>query len=155
MDIARQILIDLSNHECVSGSLNGPSLLETLRSLSPEEAASTDTYERYSAWSVAIHVLYFKHPVAVELGADIPAYQYGDNDFPDAPETPTKEAWEKLIGEIEATHYAFVTALASVDDAKLAGTYAKWDMSLGASVEWVISHDVNHNGQIRNARVEI
>lgn len=143
-------MIDLSNHECVSGSLNGPALLETLRSLSAEEAVSTDTYEKYSAWSIALHVLYYKHPIAVELGADLPPFGYGENDFPDAPEHPTEEAWQKLIGEIEATHLAFVSALAEVDDAKLKGNYAKWDMPLGASVEWVVSHDVNHNGQIRN-----
>ena len=150
MDIGRRLLIDLSNAECDSGTLNDVSLLETLRSLSHEEAASTDTYEGRSAWAMAIHVLYFKRQVAIELGASVPPYTYEETDFPPLPKETSKEAWERLIGEIETTHVSFTDGLAEVDDERLAGTYEKWDMPLGEAVTWVISHDTYHNAQIRN-----
>ena len=64
-------MIELSNQECLTGSFNGPALVETLRSLSPAEAASTDTYEGYSAWTVALHVLYYKQMIAREIGGTV------------------------------------------------------------------------------------
>jgi len=144
------MMVDLSNQECVGGSFNGPALLETLRSLSPEEAASTETYEGYSAWSVALHVLYYKHMIAAQLGAKLPSYDYEQTNFPEPPEEVTKEAWEKVITDNEATQTGFVEALASASDAKLEETYKPWKVPLAKAVAWVVSHDTNHNTQIRN-----
>ncbi len=150
MNKSKELLIDLSNRECVSGSLNGPALIETLRSLSPDEAASTDTYEGYSAWSVALHVLRFKHVVADGLGATLPAYEYERADFPKPPADITQAAWDKAIADIEATQRGFVDALAAATDEKLDETFPAWKIPLGRAVAWVVSHDTNHNAQIRN-----
>ena len=143
-------MIDLSNQECLGGSFNGPALLETLRSLSPEEAASTDTYEGYSAWSVALHVLYFKHMIGEALGAKLPAYGYEKTDFPAVPVNPDKAAWQKVIADNETVHKAFAEALGAATDDQLEATYAPWKVPLGAAVAWIVSHDTNHNTQIRN-----
>jgi uncharacterized damage-inducible protein DinB len=150
MNTARKIMIDLSNQECLGGSLNGPSLIETLRSLSPEEAASTETYEGYSAWSVALHVLYFKHMIGGALGGTLPSYDYEETDFPTPPEAVTQAAWDKVIADNEAIHKGFIDALTAASDEQLEANYAPWKMPLGKAVTWIISHDTNHNTQIRN-----
>ena len=134
MDIGIKLLTDLSNQECVEGSFNGPALLETLRSLTPEEAASTDTYEGYSAWSVALHVLYFKHMIAAELGATLPAYDYEKTDFPAASGDISAAAWEKVIADNEATHRGFIEALSEAPAAKLEAIYGPWKVPLGKAV---------------------
>ena len=143
-------MIDLSNQECVGGSFNGPALLETLRALSPEEAASTETYEGYSAWSVALHVLYYKHMIAEALDAKLPAYEYEKTNFPGIPDSPAVPAWQKVIEDNERTHKGFIDALAAASDDQLEATFAPWKVPLGTAVAWVISHDTNHNTQIRN-----
>ena len=144
------MIIELSNQECLTGSFNGPSLVQTLRSLSPAEAASTDTYEGYSAWSVALHVLYFKHMIAVKLGADVPDYEYEKADFPSPPDDTTQAEWDRLIAAIEATQKGFIDAVASATEDTLEAEHEAWKVPLSKSVTWVISHDTNHNAQIRN-----
>ena len=150
MDIGMRLLIDLANQECLKGSMNGPSLVETLRSLSPEEAASTDTYEGYSACGVALHVLYLKHLVSRELGATLPEYEYEETDFPKLPGELTQAAWDKVIGEIEAAHRGFVDALSASPAESLDGTFEAWKTSKGKAAAWLVAHDTAHNGQIRN-----
>ena len=150
MNTAKKIMVDLSNQECLGGSLNGPSLIETLRSLSPEEAASTDTYEGYSAWSVALHALYFKHMIGEALGKSLPSYDYEKTDWPAPPDAVTQAAWDKVISDSEAIHKAFIDAITAASDEQLEATYKPWKMPLGKAVGWVISHDTNHNTQIRN-----
>ena len=150
METSQQFLITLANQECLTGSLNSLSLLETLRSLSPEEASSKDTYEGYTAWGMALHVLYYKHLVAVELGAKVPSYTYEKKDYPELPSIPSREAWDKLVGEIEQTHRSFIAALEKAEPELLAAPYESWEMPLGEAIGWIISHDTYHNAQIRN-----
>ena len=144
------MLVEISNQECLTGSLNGPSLLETLRSLSPEEAVSTDTYEGYSAWNIALHVLYFKQLVAVELGASVPDYVYQRADFPSWSGEASREAWDQVIADIEATHKGFIDTLSSVSEETLEREHKAWKMPLRKSIGWVIGHDTCHNAQIRS-----
>jgi uncharacterized damage-inducible protein DinB len=150
MDKGTQLLVDLANQECLKGSLNGPSLLETLRSLGPKEAVSTDTYEGYSAWTVALHVLYLKHLVGRALAGKFPKYEYEETDFPKSPAKPTKDAWEKVIADIEKAHRALINAVKNAPEGKLDEKFPAWKMPFGKAVAWLVSHDVAHNGQIRN-----
>ena len=150
MEISQHLLATLSNQECLTGSLNNVSLLETLRSLSPEEAASKDTYEGYTAWGMALHVLYYKHLVAVELGAEVPPYEYEKTDYPELTSSPSQAGWEKLVEEIEQTHRGLIVALEKAKPERLADSYEAWEMPLGEAIGWIISHDTYHNAQIRN-----
>lgn len=130
--------------------MNGPSLIETLRSISAEEAASTETYEGYSAWTVALHTLFYKHLVAAELGADVPSYEYERESFPAVPDEADQAAWDKMIGELEATHDGLMAALESATEEDLQKEHAGWKMPVWKSLMWSISHDTSHNAQIRN-----
>ena len=150
MDIGMQLLVDLANQECIKGSMNGPSLIETLRSLSPSEASSKDTYEGFSACSVALHVLYLKHMVSKALGATVPPYEYDETDFPEISGELTQQAWDKVIGEIETVHNALADELSRATSESLEKTFAAWKMPIGGAVAWLVAHDTAHNAQIRN-----
>ena len=150
MDTGTKYLVELANQECITGSLNGPALLETLRAITASEAAATDTYEGYSAWSIALHTLYFKHQVGLELGATIPKYEHEETDFPPTPSHATDEEWAKVADEIEACHKGFVEALEKATPETLDRRYEAWKMPLGRAITWIISHDIAHNAQIRN-----
>jgi len=150
MNDARDYLVWLGETEFAGGSYNGPALMETLRSLPLEEALSTDTYEGYSAWGVALHVIYLKYAVGKELGANMPEYNYEENGWPALPENPDKAAWDKLLADLEAIHNAGMAAFKSAPIEKLEEPMPGWKTSKGNAFAWVVSHDTNHNTQIRN-----
>jgi len=146
----KEMIISIANQEFAGPSLNGPALIETLRSLAPEEAASTDTYEGYSAWGVALHVLYFKHLVASELGAEVPPYNYEPVGFPKQPAETSRAAWDTLIGELELTHAGLIAAVEGASEERLNEIHESWKMPVWNSLMWAISHDTNHTAQIRS-----
>ena len=150
MDIPRDYLVWIADTEFKGKSFNGPSLVETLRSLSAEEATSTETYEGYSAWAVALHVLYFKYMIGKELGATLPAYGYEENGWPALPEDRSQAAYEAMIGELEAFHAAVMDAFGKASVEKLESPMPGWKIPLGNAFAWLAAHDTNHNTQIRN-----
>ena len=150
MDASREYLIWLGETEFGGGSFNGPSLIETLKSLSAKEATSTETYEGYSAWGVALHVLYFKYTIGKELGAEFPAYTYDENGWPALPDDPSEETYAAMIADLETFHRAAMAAFKSATDEKLASPMPGWKTSLGNAFAWLVAHDTNHNTQIRN-----
>jgi uncharacterized damage-inducible protein DinB len=143
-------MVWIADGEFRGPSFNGPSLIETLRSLSAEEAASTETYEGYSAWGVALHVLYYKYRLGKVLGAEMPAYRYDENGWPSLPDTPDDDAYEAMIRDLEAFHDAVRGTFKTADSDKLEEPMPSWKVSLGKSFAWLVAHDANHNAQIRN-----
>lgn len=154
MEKGFKFFLYLSNQECLSGSFNGPALVETLRSISAEEAISTDTYEGYSAWSVAVHVLYYKHLIGRQFEAKLPEYRFEEANFLKTPAKLSAEEWEELIVDIEQAHKAVIDAVAAAPIDKLEETFDSWKMPLGKAFAWLVSHDTNHNAQIRNMGLE-
>ncbi len=102
MNKAFDYLLRLGDAEFSGQSFNGPSLIETLKSLSVSEAASTDTYEGYSAWGAALHVLYYKHLVGRALNADLPKYNHEENGWPSLPDDRSEESYNAMITELES-----------------------------------------------------
>ena len=150
MDMSRDYMIWLAETEFGGGSFNGPSLIETLRALSAEEAVSTDTYEGYSAWGVALHVLYFKYKIGKELGAELPEYAHDENGWPSLPGDTGEESYRAMIRELEAFHKAVMDAFREAPAEKLEAPMPGWKVSIGRAFAWLVSHDTNHNTQIRN-----
>lgn len=150
MDMPRDYLIWLAETEFGGGSYNGPSLIETLRALSAEEAASTNTYEGYSAWGVALHVLALKYQVGKELGATFPEYRYEAGGWPSLPENPDEASYQQMIADLEIFHAALMDAFKTASAEKLAEPMPGWKIPLGSAFAWLVSHDTNHYAQIRN-----
>lgn len=143
-------MIWLADAEFAGPSLNGPSLVETLRSLSAAEAASTDTYEGYTAWGVALHVLFFKYKIGAQLGAKLPAYDHDENGWPSLPDETSEANYKAMIDELEAFHRPTVEAFRAASAEKLEERFAPMKTSLGNAFAWLVAHDANHNAQIRN-----
>lgn len=150
MDETRDYLIWLADAEFAGPSMNGPSLVETLRSLSAEEAASTDTYEGYTAWGVALHVLFFKYKIGAQLGASLPAYTYDESGWPSLPDEKNEANYKAMIDDLEAFHRPTVEAFKAATSEKLEERFAPMKTSLGNAFAWLVAHDANHNAQIRN-----
>lgn len=143
-------MVWLADTEFGGRSFNGPSLIETLRSISAQEAVSTGTYEGYSAWGVSLHVLYFKYLIGKELGAALPAYRYEEKGWPALPADLGEESYASMIAELEAFHGATMDAFKAAPAERLAKPMPGWKVPLGQAFAWLVSHDTNHNTQIRN-----
>lgn len=150
MNASREYLAWLGDTEFAGKSMNGPSLIETLRSITAEEATSTDTYEGYTAWGVALHVLYFKYKVGQALDAQMPSYEYDENGWPTLPSDTSQQSYEAMIDELVAFHDPIMAAFRDADEEKLADPMPGWKMPIGKAFAWVVAHDTNHNTQIRN-----
>jgi len=77
--------LDCMDHDFEGKSWNGPSLMATLDRLSAVEAASTATWEGYSAWAVLLHLAKTKYVVARELGAALPPWPHPEEAWFPAP----------------------------------------------------------------------
>jgi uncharacterized damage-inducible protein DinB len=150
MDASREYLVWLANAEFGGGSFNGPSLIETLESLSVDDARSTATYEGYSAWGAALHVLYYKHLVAKQICAEVPPYLHEEKDWPALPEAATQDSYAAVINELRAVHELTTRSFASATTDALAEPMPGWNVPLWKAYAWLVSHDTNHNTQIRN-----
>lgn len=146
-------VLDYADAEFSGPSFNGDSLLATLRSLTPALAASKSTYEGYSAWSVAVHVAWFKYFIGRSLGGleavgDFP-YAHDEEGFGE--DRPVDAAaWNGLIAYLERIHGLTAALIRKLDAARAAETMPEWQIPYGRAVAWYLGHDSYHIAQIRN-----
>lgn len=156
MDRSLALLLDLADAEFDGESFNGPSFMKTLESLSPESAASTATWEGYSAWEVAHHVAYYKYYIARELGAAGPIEPYpfpaGRSGFA-PPREVSAAAYKDLLGYLRRAHRCVTEAIRAADPGKLVEIMPKWDIPFAKAAAWLCTHDSYHAAQIRSMGV--
>lgn len=148
-------ILDYADAEFGGRSYNGPSLMKTLRSLSPEIAASRDTHEGYSAWAVAHHVASCKQFIAASVdpaaAGDYP-WPPGMGDFTE-PDRIDAAAWSDLLAYLEKIHATAARLIRALSEADLAREIPAWKINLGQALAWYVSHDAYHASQIRNMGV--
>jgi uncharacterized damage-inducible protein DinB len=148
------LLVELADAEFDGESFNGPSLMVTLEKLSPEAAASHDTFEGYSAWETAIHCLYFKYFIARSLGVtgSVEPYPYEQESFIRV-EGADPEAWRQLDAYLRRVHHATWRAIAELGEERLASIMPEWKIPYSSAIAWLATHDTYHTAQIRNMGV--
>ena len=145
-----EYFLDAIDAEFFGKSWNGPSLTATLDRLSAAEAARDDTWEGYSAWSVALHCAKCKRVVAVDLGAEAPAWPYPEEAWFPAPPEPSPEAWERDRELLRVMHDLSMGALRALPEARLADEMPSWKRPWGQVIAWLVTHDAFHGAQIRS-----
>ncbi|MEI6388403.1 MAG: DinB family protein [Spirochaetota bacterium] len=152
MDTTIETLLRMTKTEWDGKSLMGKPLLPTLRDLPLDTVRNVATYEGYSAWGIALHVLYHKWAMlAVMGGAPRPElYPYEQADWPKPPATQDEASWKELLALLEKVHAAYVATLAAMSPAKLGDEIAAWKCSVCDALETMSHHDLYHVVQIRN-----
>ena len=147
---------DYADAEFDGESFNGESLMTTLERLSPEVASDTKTWEGYSAWSVALHLAWFKYFMARSLlgEAAVGAYPF-DHDAHGFghPTRPDSDAWTSLRVYLRKIHRVTATAIRAAGPERLAEEMPEWEMPYGKAIAWYLGHDTCHIAQIRNMGV--
>jgi hypothetical protein len=145
-------MLDMADKEFGGKSFNGPSLMETLDSLSAAQAASAATYEGYSAWETALHCLYYKYLIAEALGAgkELEPYPYLKANFAHVPAGSNEADWKDFRDYLRLAHRVCMDEIRSSSAEKLETKFALWDISFREAISWLCTHDCYHNAQIRS-----
>lgn len=131
-------------------SWNGPSLMATLQRLSAEEAASTATWEGYSAWEVAIHCASCKAIICKDAGKPVAEWTYDPKQIFAKPAAVGQAAWEADKQLFTLVHDRCSAVLRGMSDQDLAGQMASWKAPWMEIVSWLLTHDAFHAAQIRS-----
>jgi uncharacterized damage-inducible protein DinB len=144
-------IIRMANQEFRGKSLNFTSLMETCRALGAEEAASTDTYEGYSAWDNLVHCLFFKWDLLKILQKEGPVspYPWAEGSFPPIEDT-SPAAWDASLEYAEKLHDHLMRVLAELPQEAYEETHPRLKVSLKDSMLFLANHDTYHTAQIRN-----
>lgn len=145
-------LVRIADTEFAGPSLMGPAFLPCLKSIPAADAASTATYEGYSAWGVALHVLYHKW-AAIRLAGwkgRIPAFAYEETDWPPVPADRSQAAWDRLHSELEAMHKTWIEALRAFPMERWDEVIPAWSCTVGQVLDCIALHDLYHIAQVRN-----
>ncbi len=141
---------DIIDREFNGESWNGLSLMGTFGKLSAAEAASTDTWEGYSAWSIGIHCAKCKYMVAKDLGAPVPEWPFSKEDWFPVPPVVSEDAWAKDKLLFAALHDTCMTALRSLTESDLETVMPSWKAKYGEVVAYLCTSDTFHGAQIRS-----
>jgi len=150
MQTSLSLLIWLTESEYNGGSFNGPNLVKTLKSLTMEQVTTEKTYEGYTVWANALHLMYCKHYLARVLGdATLGDFLYEGGDWPELPEERSEAAWLRTLSEQDEIHEAYMAALRAFPEERL-GQKMEWGCAFGQAIAWMATHDTYHIAQIRN-----
>ena len=133
-------------------SFNGLSLMKTLGKLSFEQVTTTDTYDGYTVWGIALHLMYWKYDLAEKLGSSKLPDQlpYEKKDWPSLPENLSMTEWVKVMDDLREAHAVYMDALAAVDLQRLRESLPAWNCTKEHAILWMTTHDAYHTAQIRN-----
>lgn len=155
MHIDLKWIVHITQSEYKGGSFNGPNLIKTLKSLTLDQVKSTETFESHTVWGIVLHLMKWKHYLAVQLGDNtLSPFPYEGDNFPKLPDTLTAAAWETTLAEMDTIHAAYMKALSELDASKLDEAMT-WGCSVGEAIAWMTTHDTYHIAQIRNMGLEI
>jgi uncharacterized damage-inducible protein DinB len=146
-----KLISELADREFRGPTFNGHPLMETVNSLSAQEAGSTDTYEGYSAWSTLAHCVYYKYFLLrfFGLSAAVEPYPWTEESFPVITDQ-SDQAWAEARSYAVKVHENFLALLQGLVPGQLEQKIPAWDCTVSDAIVWLASHDCSHNGQIRN-----
>lgn len=152
MDGTIATLIRIANTEFNGASLMGPAFLPCIKALSLDAVKRVDTFEGFSVWKVALHVLYHKYAAVQLIGSPERnlEYRYEETDWPNPPEPMDKASWDRLILELEGMHRAWIKALEAFPMSRYDELIPAWNCTIGQVLECIACHDMYHVAQIRN-----
>ena len=126
---------------------HGPSLMQLLEGINPEDAAEHPIRGAHSIWELANHIAAWKtivqHRAAGEAVKDVTAEQ----DWP-PPFEVSEAAWTRALEDLRASHARLRGVIERLREEQLAHKAAGEKYSIYFMVHGLIQHDLYHAGQI-------
>jgi len=153
-------LIDLLRHAYDGDPWHGPSLKAVLDRVSAETAAARPIRGRHTIWEIVLHLTGWTTEVERRLADGSAPRQPEHGDWPAMPAKPTRAAWTRVLGALEAAHrtleqtvaraprsrWATIVTAPAADEPRdpALGT----GYSYGTMVVGLATHHAYHAGQI-------
>jgi hypothetical protein len=152
MDKSLASIVSIAKTEFDGNSLMGKPFLPMVEGLPLGLVKSTETYEGYSVWGIALHVLYHKYSTIKLLGGEtgLEPFPYEEADWPKVPADMSEAAWKRLLGELKTVHAAYIKAFENFDMKRWNEEIPAWKCTVGAVLETMAGHDLYHVVQLRN-----
>jgi uncharacterized damage-inducible protein DinB len=146
-------LVDLFTRVHGADPWHGPSMLDTLRGVTAQQAAAHPVPGAHSIWELVLHVTAWRREVIRRI-AGATAGEPLEGDWPAVPE-PSEENWRAALDELQRSHEDVLIAVRSMPRAQLdepvkdarnppLGT----GLSFYTTLHGLVHHDVYHGGQI-------
>lgn len=141
----------------------GPTLLGSIRGVSPSEAVVVPAPLQHSIWGLVLHAAYWKYAVCYRIAkagfrfesldlddAGAPSFPRSPSNFPDPPESPGLQGWRQDILLLKHYHAALIEAARRLSKRQLDSIPPggkRW--TLRPMLSGVAAHDAYHCGQIQ------
>jgi len=142
MNDVRSLLLANLDHAFDKRGWQGPSLRQSLRGVSAEEALRRPAEMRHNIWELVLHAAYWKYRVRRKLRGGAFFAMKGTNWFA-SPSRADEKSWRDVIRLLDEEHGLLRDAIASMTPAELRDP-KKLRVAYG-----VAAHDVYHTGQIQ------
>jgi uncharacterized damage-inducible protein DinB len=129
---------------------HGPSVLLTLRDLTPAQAAATPIAGAHSIWALALHIDTWQRVVARRLAGDDSEVGDAEN-WPPVP-PPDPAAWNAMLAQLAESDAAIRAAVLKSEPQLLDPASDQFNEHLYRNVQGAISHQAWHAGQITMLR---
>lgn len=127
---------------------HGPSVMELLEGVAPEDAARRPVAAAHSIWEILLHMNAWQdYTVDVANGAPGDSLQ-GEEDWPPMPDVPSAEAWEAGKRYFEGGGQEIRELITHFDDARMHENIPGREFPMKVLLHGVIHHNLYHCGQI-------
>ncbi|MBT3273961.1 MAG: hypothetical protein HN368_12465 [Spirochaetales bacterium] len=150
-----EYLVWLTESEFRDNYFNGASMLETLQAFTVGEAISSKSFEKYSAWGIALHVMFWKFDSARKMGLeDSTLYPYQEADWPALPASLIAESWQQTIDTLVSVHEVYLGLIKKLPELQLSAEMPGYNRSWGKVLFGIATHDTFHTAQMRSMGVK-
>lgn len=125
---------------------HGPSLVEALAGLTPEQAAATPLPNAHSIWEIVSHITGWENVFRLRLEG-IPAIEPEEGDFPAAKQV-SQQLWAETLARLESAHERLLKVVKGLSDSNLDEMVVGKDYSVRFLLHAIVRHHVYHAGQI-------
>jgi uncharacterized damage-inducible protein DinB len=126
---------------------HGPSVLELLKDVSAEQAATHPIDGVHSIWELALHIAAWENVARKRIVENVPFDPTDEENFPAVTDT-SASAWQSAVEDVKRNHEALRTAIAALDDSELSAIVPGTPYSVYFMLHGVVQHDLYHAGQI-------
>jgi uncharacterized damage-inducible protein DinB len=126
---------------------HGPSVLELLADVTPEQAAAHPIPGAHSIWELALHIRVWERITLKRIDEWVPIEATPEEDWPPVTEFG-EHAWKNALNAVRLNHEALRETVSRMDDARLSEIVPGTQYSVYFMLHGVIQHDLYHAGQI-------
>jgi uncharacterized damage-inducible protein DinB len=140
-------IVDLMERAFDGQAWHGPSAMELLSDVDPDQAAARPLKGRHTIWELVLHIAAWEIVVRGALSGENVISLSEEEDWPPI-RSQSEAAWGQAVDELKRVHRGLVEAVSEFSESRLNDTVGGRSYSFYRMIHGVIQHDLYHAGQI-------